>query len=309
MQIPLTSSASQTDLYSQRVNLVLDTIRTHLTDDLSIPTLAAIAGFSPYHFHRIFRVITGETLADCVLRLRLERAVALLKASPKLSITEAAFASGFVSMAHFSRVFKQHFGMTARMWDRESPLKNSKNGQVLEGFPHYTQEELSTTDWASRLIRRTLPAQTIATIRVERPYNNPTRIMRAYDRLWAWYMRRGGILADTTLYGVSQDDPEVTPLALCRFDWCLRVPSYWEGEGAIRVVTWPAYEIAAVPVQGDIWAVDQAWQFLYNHWLPRSRYWPDNRPAMEIYRRQPSETGWSMEFDLECAVPIVPFSP
>jgi AraC family transcriptional regulator len=308
MQIPMTSSAPQTDLYHQRVNLVLDTIRVRLTEDLSIPTLAAIAGFSPYHFHRIFRVITGETLADCVLRLRLERAVALLKASRKLSITEAAFACGFVSAAHFSRVFKQQFGLTARAWDRETPLKNSKNGQVLEGFPRYTQEELGATNWSAKLTRRTLPAQTIAYIRIEKPYNNPTRIMRAYDRLWAWYTKKGGASADTTLYGVSQDDPEVTPLALCRFDWCLRVPPHWEGEDAIRVVTWPACEIATVPVQGDIFAVDQAWQFLFNYWLPRSRYWPDNRPAMEIYRSQPAETGWSMDFDLECAMPIVPFS-
>lgn len=299
---------SQTDLYSQRVNLVIDTIRTRLTENLSIAALADIAGFSPYHFHRIFRAIAGETLADCVLRLRLERAVALLKSSPKMTVTDAAFACGFVSAAHFSRVFKQHFGITARAWNRVTPLKNSKNGQVLEGFPRYTQEELGATDWVTRLTRRTLSAQTIAYIRVEKPYNNPTRLMRAYDQLWGWYTRHGGTAADTTLYGVSQDDPEVTPLALCRFDWCLRVPSHWEGEGAIRVVSWPICEIAVLPVKGDIWAVDQAWQFLFNYWLPRSRYWPGNRPAMEVYRGQPFETGWSMEFDLECAVPIVPFS-
>jgi DNA gyrase inhibitor GyrI len=153
-----------------------------------------------------------------------------------------------------------------------------------------------------------LPAQTIAYVRVTRPYNNATRIMRAYEQLWAWYTRRGGTASQTTLYGVSQDDPEVTPLHLCRFDWCLRVPSDWVGQGPIRIASWDACEIAAVPVQGDIWREYEAWQFLYKSWLPRSHVWPANRPALEIYRGQPAETGWSEQLDLECAIPIVPFT-
>ena len=64
--------------YEKRVNRVIDHIRDHLADELSLESLAAIAAFSPFHFHRIFRAMTGETLAAFVQRLRLERAAVTL---------------------------------------------------------------------------------------------------------------------------------------------------------------------------------------------------------------------------------------
>src|SRR5262245_54799166 len=151
----------QANLYIQRINHVLNYIREHLNDDLSVNTLAQIAYFSPFHFHRIFKTITGETLNDVVVRLRLERAIMLLRSSPKLPISEAAFTCGFASASNFARAFKKRYGMSARSWDRQSPLKERKNGQVLEGFPYYTVEKLSeveqTAEFEVRL--RPLPMQ------------------------------------------------------------------------------------------------------------------------------------------------------
>ena len=60
--------------YIARINRVLDHIRAHLGDTLDLQTLADVAHFSPWHFHRVFQAMTGETLADCVRRLRLEAA-------------------------------------------------------------------------------------------------------------------------------------------------------------------------------------------------------------------------------------------
>ena len=48
--------------YEQRVNRVIDHVRAHLAEELSLDRLARVAAFSPFHFHRIFRAITGETL-------------------------------------------------------------------------------------------------------------------------------------------------------------------------------------------------------------------------------------------------------
>jgi AraC family transcriptional regulator len=60
--------------YEQRVNRVIDHIRAHLADELSLATLARVAAFSPFHFHRLFRSITGETLFGFVQRQRIEKA-------------------------------------------------------------------------------------------------------------------------------------------------------------------------------------------------------------------------------------------
>jgi AraC family transcriptional regulator len=297
---------AQENLYLQRINAVIDHVREHLHDDLSLDVLAQVAGFSPFHFHRLFKSITEETLSDMVMRLRLERAVALLRSTAGLSITDAAFECGFKSAAVFSRAFKKQYGVNARQWDRQSPLKNSKNGQVLKGFPRYTLEHLS--DFADReefeVHIRSLPEQRLAYIRVYDSYSRFSKIGEAYYRLIEWYVQRGGSLETTTLYGMSQDNPEVTPLRLCRFDWCLSVPEDWHAAGEINMQTVPACRVAAIRCVGGIEQEDKAIQYLFRYWLPRSRYQPANLPGMEIYRRQPIERGWET-FDIDCAIPIV----
>ena len=59
--------------YQERILRVQVHIQAHLFDELALDDLARIACFSPYHFHRIFRGMVGETLAAHVRRLRLER--------------------------------------------------------------------------------------------------------------------------------------------------------------------------------------------------------------------------------------------
>jgi AraC family transcriptional regulator len=103
---------------------------------------------------------------------------------------------------------------------------------------------------------------------------------------------------------MSQDDPEITPLHLCRFDWCLSVPDDWQAEGEVNVLDFPACEAASVHCLGDLEQEDKALQYLFRYWLPRSRYQPANLPGMEIYRRQPFELGWKT-YDMDLAVPVV----
>lgn len=298
--------SAQENLYLQRINAVIDHVREHLHDDLSLDALARVAGFSPFHFHRVFKSITEETMNDMVVRLRLERVVALLRSTPELSITDAAFECGFKSVAVFSRAFKRQYGFNARQWDRQHPLKNSKNGQVHEGFPRYTLEHLS--DFADKdefkVQIRSLPEQRLAYIRVYDSYSKFSKVVEAYYSLIEWYCQRGGRLENTTLYGMSQDNPEVTPLRLCRFDWCLTVPDHWQAEGNVSLMTFPACRVAVVRCLGGIEQEDRALQYLFRYWLPRSRYQPANLPGMEIYRRQPIELGWET-FDIDCAIPVM----
>lgn len=299
--------AAQSAAYFQRINAVIDHVRANLDADLPLATLAGVAGFSPYHFHRVFRVLTGETISEMVTRLRLERAVALMRAAPRRTITEAALESGFQSIAVFSRTFKRRYGVSASRWDRRQPLKESKNGQAAGGSPAYTagNEGDGDAEDAVEVRVRALPAQRLASIRVYDAYRQPSQVVEAYQRLIDWYRGHGGALDDTTLYGMSHDDPDITPLALCRFDWCLRVPEGWQAAGQIGITRLPACEIAAVRCQGGVDLEARAFGHLFRSWLPRSRYQPANLPAMEIYRRQPAELGWET-YDMDCAVPIVP---
>ncbi len=297
--------STQETLYHQRINAVIGYIREHLEEELSLETLAGVAGFSPFHFHRVFKAITKETLNELVLRLRLERAASLLRATPQLSVTDAAFATGFNSLAVFSRSFKKQYGFPASQWNRQSALQNSKIGQLPSDGSRYTMADLHdlATQEKVRVVLRTMPRQRLAYIRVYDSYSHFERITDAYQRLLAWYCERGGRLEETTLYGMSQDDPDITPRPRCRFDWCLRVPSDWEAEGEVNIIDFPACEVATVHCFGDLAQEERAFHFLFRYWLPRSRYQPANLPAMEIYRQQPAELGWET-YDIDCAVPV-----
>ena len=101
----MTSSTAQNDVYTRRINTVISHVRQNLDGDLSLDTLSRVGCFSKFHFHRVFKSITEETVNDMVVRMRLERAANLLRMVPRLSITAAAFEAGFSSPSVFSRAF------------------------------------------------------------------------------------------------------------------------------------------------------------------------------------------------------------
>jgi AraC family transcriptional regulator len=94
----------------------LQRVRHHLAAnchlDLDNEALARMASYSPWHFIRAFRTTYGETPHAYLVRMRLERARRLLRASP-LAVSEVAAVSGFQNRCAFSRLFRQRFGTTA----------------------------------------------------------------------------------------------------------------------------------------------------------------------------------------------------
>ncbi|GAB4524169.1 MAG: AraC family transcriptional regulator [Anaerolineae bacterium] len=302
-------SEIQQYIYLQRVNLVLDYINTHLCDELTLKKLADVAGFSEYHFHRIFKAVTEETVSQVVWRTRVERGAALLRADKNLQISDAAIRCGFDSLAGFSRAFKTRFGLSPTQWDRQTRLQDEE--RILdEHFPVYHIADLQSCDEHFDVHFRHLEAQQLAYIRVYEPFLIDGRISNAYQRLINWYLACGGRLEDTTLYGMSMDDRDITPEHLCRFDWCLRVPDHWTGDDEISVRYMPSCKVAAVTMDGgDLRLEDRIWQYLWRHWLPRSNYKPIDLPAMEIYKTLPHRLdrqadGWWDHFYLDCAIPV-----
>ena len=97
--------------YSERIHDVQRYIREHTDEPLNRQVLAAIAGFSVPHFHRIFTTHVGENIAGYVRRVRMERAGRKLRMGA-VDITEVALAAGYDTHAAFSKAFKQQFGLS-----------------------------------------------------------------------------------------------------------------------------------------------------------------------------------------------------
>ncbi len=97
--------------YSGCIDDVKQYIREHIDEPLNREVLAAVAGFSVPHFHRIFTICIGENIAGYVRRMRLERAGRKLRIGA-VDITEVALAAGYDTHAAFGKAFKQQFGLS-----------------------------------------------------------------------------------------------------------------------------------------------------------------------------------------------------
>jgi transcriptional regulator GlxA family with amidase domain len=94
-----------------RMEAVQRYIRLHMDEPLNRQVLAAVAGFSVSHLHRLFAEEAGESIARYTRRMRLRRAGQKLRAGAT-DITEVALAAGYDTHAAFSKAFKQQYGLS-----------------------------------------------------------------------------------------------------------------------------------------------------------------------------------------------------
>lgn len=92
----------------KELNLVIDYIEDHLTDDLSLEKIAEYAGVSDYHFRKIFFYLSGMTLSEYVKNRKLSAANQDLLRGEK--VTDVAFKYGYQSVDGFTRAFKKWSG-------------------------------------------------------------------------------------------------------------------------------------------------------------------------------------------------------
>src|SRR5260370_39894448 len=95
--------------YQRRILKVLVHIQNNLDRPFSLEELATIASFSPYHFHRIFRGMVGESVKEHVRRLRLERAAHCLRFTGQPR-TDIAFDAGYETHQALTPTFHSMFG-------------------------------------------------------------------------------------------------------------------------------------------------------------------------------------------------------
>jgi len=143
--------------YVARINRVTDYIRAHLNGDLCLDTLARVANFSPYHFHRVFRGLTEETLNTFIRRIRAETAAMKLINNPKMTITSIAMHCGFSSSAAFAREFKIFFGMSASQFRNGGPQSLRKireaDSKIDQWVSKNGKDSILTSSYTEDVIR------------------------------------------------------------------------------------------------------------------------------------------------------------
>src|SRR5690349_17990030 len=107
--------------YDKRMHAVVDYIDRHLEEKLDLETLAGVAHFSPFHFHRLFGALMGEALGDYLRRRRLEVAAIRMRSQERVPVLDIALGVGFGSAEAFTRAFRARFGCSPIEWRKRKP--------------------------------------------------------------------------------------------------------------------------------------------------------------------------------------------
>src|SRR5262245_56221509 len=172
--------------YHERILRVLVFIQTHLDEALSLEELARVAHFSPFHFHRVFRGLVGESVKEHVRRLRLERAAQRLRFSEE-SATSIAFGAGYEAHEAFTRAFRAMFGCSPSQFRarRRAPITLARSASGVHYAPDgrsltYHLPEAGGSPMNVRIENR--PAQRVIFMRHVGPYD---QVGGTWQRLFA----------------------------------------------------------------------------------------------------------------------------
>jgi AraC family transcriptional regulator len=290
--------------YVERVNLALDHVVTHLAEPLSLSAVARAAMFSPFHFHRVFQALVGETLTDFVKRVRLDKALFMMSHSRVATLTQIALACGFASSSDFSRSFRQRFGTPPSRFDINA-WRDAHRAELEAAVPVSAQRlhlqrlpEEQNPDGFKVEIRH-LPARTVAYIRVSNPYKG-TAVVDAVHRLISWAEQHG--FADGQWLGYQWENPELVPLESCRYHIAVEAERF-KPTGEIGRFRFPSMTVAQVEIRGGIDLELRALQWLFGTWLPRSGWVPDDHPCFEAFIGRPLAHGMDY-FELYAHLPV-----
>ncbi|MBL8045500.1 MAG: helix-turn-helix domain-containing protein [Anaerolineales bacterium] len=278
--------------YEQALVSALVHIQTHLEAELTLENLAAQAGFSPHHFHRMFTQFVGEPVKEYIRRLRLERAAYRLKIGAD-TVLEIALETGFKNHESFTRAFMRQFGLTPSAF-RENFLRAThtrKRQLQAQAAPPAALAQAGTllpngaTEMRVRVER--LRPVLVAFVRHVGAYENVLepggQLAGLWEELFTWGKATGLVGTDSLLLGIPQDDPSVTAPEKQRFDVGVQVPAFRSPNGGVGCQTLSAGLYAVGRHYGTFERLAETYTHLFETQILSGKYALRAAPPFEVY--------------------------
>jgi AraC family transcriptional regulator len=255
--------------YAERLERVFAWLADHLDDRLDLVRLADVACLSPYHFHRVYRAVQGETVMDTVRRLRLHRAAVELIAG-SMPVPRVARRAGYGSQEAFTRAFKAAYGVPPGRYRASfAPLPRTSG----------TEAAMTTTTDYQVTIRDQRPIRVAAL-----PHRGDYQAIGAtFERLTAIAAGQGVFGPRTRTFGIYYGDPKGTPQDELRADACMTVPDSWTPAGGLELREIRGGRYAVLRHVGPYAELERSYSWLYGTWLPQSGEEPAHAPVIEEY--------------------------
>jgi AraC family transcriptional regulator len=304
--------------YQERILRVLTHIQEHLDEALDLEELARVACFSSFHFHRVFAAMTGETIADHVRRLRLERAAMELGSGAK-QVIQVALSAGYEAHEAFTRAFKTAYGVSPTEFRRaKRPILHLVAPSGVHFRPGIPLTAFNTNHISSKVMKvitKKIKPIRVAYLRHVGPYED---VGQTWQDLMARLAEDKQTRKRSVAIGIGHDDPAVTPAAELRFDACIKVDGEYEPKRPVEVQTIPGGDYAVAVARNcqigktrhPFPKVKEAFHYLYGKWLARSSR--ELRPApafMKFVGARGTAAPGKQRMDIYIYMPLQPKRP
>jgi AraC family transcriptional regulator len=213
--------------YAERIERVISHLQESNFEEQppSIERLAGVAALSPFHFHRIFRLMTGETVGEACQRIRLARSMTALAEGAK--VTAAGGLGGYGSSQSFAKALRRETGRSATELRADGRMLDEVLGSLSKPFGSATGAPLAIT------------VQSIAPFRLLaiRNVGDYAELNQAYGRLFDLVLEQVAPDALQGIWGVPYDDPRFVAAKECRFACALATGEQGNADGALRELT------------------------------------------------------------------------
>lgn len=252
-----------------RLSRALALLADRLDDPPSLQELAASAGSSPYHFHRVWRALMGESVGHTIDRLRIAASQQRMVRDGS-TVTEASMEAGFGTPQSFARAFRRITGMSPTEFVARKGSRRAIN--PIE----------------KPLIRVELRSSCRIVV-YRREGGAYRRLNELFQIVWGWAQHAGKLGDLTGIYGIPHDDPISVPEPLLRYDAGLAVGDVPDPPAPFRAVDLPAGTYAALRHNGSYDDLEGANQALID-WVLGSGYEPANFPMFHHFLDDPDVT-------------------
>ena len=276
------------DDYIQSIYKVILYIENNYNQTLTLEELSKVASFSKYHFHRIFKSITSETIGEYIRRVRLQNSTHKLSTS-KLNITQIALDIGYETNASFSKAFKERFGITPKEFAKN--LKSKQRIIMIE--PKIVDLE---------------PIEVLY-VRKVGDYNKVAG--DAWESIMSFAypqkikFKKNLMGKDAQMFGIGHDDPNITPQNELRYDACI---SYDDKSvtpvGEIGVKTIEGGKYVKHLHKGAYEGLKKSYQEVID-WIIENGYTMADKPPFEKYLNRDPRRTKPENLKTEIYIPIV----
>lgn len=284
----ITDKEIQTD-YQNRINRVFEFIDENLESDLSLNTVSEIAFFSPFHFHRVFKFVTGETLNEYVTRRRIEKSASDLL-HKNITVTEIAHKYGFSDNSSYSRTFKKYFGVSPTEFKNQNPNRyskirqlKSKNGQAYPDYERYICIINNLKKWTemnAKIEIKQTPELNLAGV----THIGINGIENAFEKLTKWAIPKGLLKNSETKMGrIFYDSFKVTAPDKVRMSIFLTTNVPFEIDGEINKLTINKGKCIVGHFEITPNEFEKSWTSLFI-WMNENGYKKSSENPFEIYQ-------------------------